>query len=113
MTAVHMHNEPSIFLDPYAFNLERWLPLQTEGQRLRKYMMAFGKGSHQCVGMELGKAEILTALANMFRRFGRLMKLYETTKEEDIELVHDVFNPMASPWSNGLIVFFEKPLDLA
>ncbi len=113
MTSVHTHNDPSIFPDPHAFKPERWLPLQTEGQRLQKYLMAFGKGSRQCVGMELGKAEILTTLATVFRRFGRQMRLYETTREKDIDLVHDVFNPMASRRSNGLMILFDKPLDPA
>jgi cytochrome P450 len=113
MTSVHTHNDPNIFPEPYTFKPERWLPLPTEGQRLQKYLMAFGKGSRQCVGMELGKAEVLTTLANVFRRFGRVMRLYEITREKDIDLVYDVFNPMASRQSNGLMVLFEKPLDPA
>lgn len=108
MTSVHVHNDPNIFPDPYAFKPERWLPLQTEGMRLQKYLLAFGKGSRQCVGMDLGKAEVLTTLANVFRRFGRNMKLYNTTRERDIDIVYDVFNPLPSRQSNGLMVLFEK-----
>lgn len=62
MTSVHIHENKYIFPEPKVFKPERWLPLNTEGQRLMKYLAAFGKGSRQCVGMELGKAEILTAL---------------------------------------------------
>jgi cytochrome P450 len=111
MTSLHVHNNPDIFPNPYEFRPERWLPLQTEGQRLLKYIMAFGKGSRQCVGMELGKAEILTALANVFRRFGREMKLYNTTREKDIDICYDVFNPIPSRQSNGLMVLFDKKID--
>ena len=76
-------------------------------------MMAFGKGSRQCVGMELGKAEVLTALANVFQRFGRDVRLYQTTREKDIDIVHDLFNPMSIRWGNGLMLRFEKSHDLA
>jgi cytochrome P450 len=107
MTSVHVHNNPETFPDPYAFKPERWLLLQTEGQRLQKYILAFGKGSRQCVGKELGKAEILTTLANVFRRFGRDMRLYNTTRE-DIDVMYDVFDPLPSRDSNGLMVLFGK-----
>ena len=108
MTSVHIHNDPNIFPDPYTFRPERWLPLQTEGQRLQKYLVSFGKGTRQCVGMELGKAEILTALANIFRRFGRDMRLFDTERKRDIDVEYDVFNPMPSRESKDLRVIFEK-----
>lgn len=37
--------------------------------------------------MELGKAEVLTALANMFRHFGRSMRLVDCVRERDIDTV--------------------------
>lgn len=49
--------------------------------------------------MELAKAEFLTTLANVFRRSGREMVLYET--------VYDVFNPLPSRESNGLMLLIE------
>ena len=108
MTGVFTHDNPDIFPDPYEFRPERWLPLSTNGVRLQKYLMAFGKGSRQCVGMELGKAEIMTALATVFRRFGRKMSLLDTYRERDIDFKHDYVNPMSSIHSNGLVVKFEK-----
>ena len=108
MTSVHIHTSPDIFPSPHEFKPDRWLPLRTEGQRLMKYMAAFGKGSRQCVGMELGKAEILTCLACLFRRFGRQMRLVDTTFERDVEIKYDVFNPMSSKDSNGVVVMFDK-----
>lgn len=72
MTSVHIHENEDIFPEPQVFKPERWLPLNTEGQRLMKYMAAFGKGSRQCVGMELGKAEILTALGAWSSLFSKL-----------------------------------------
>lgn len=60
------------------------------------------------VGMELGKAEILTALAAVFLRFGRSMQLVDCVRERDIDLVHDLFNPSASRDNNGLVVSFSS-----
>ena len=108
MTSVHVHDNSTIFPEPYEFKPDRWLPLDTNGMRLQKYLVAFGKGSRSCVGMELAKAEILTALANVFRRFGRQMRLIDCVRERDIDIVRDKFNPMASKESNGLIVAFDK-----
>lgn len=58
--------------------------------------------------MELGKAEFLTAIANVFRRFGDSMVLWETIRERDVDTIYDVFNPMASRESNGVMVLFRK-----
>ena len=44
-----------------------------------------------CIGMELAKAELLTPFANMFRRFGWEMELFETVRERDVDTVYDVF----------------------
>ena len=108
MTSVHIHGNPTIFPGPYEFRPDRWLPLNTNGVRLQKYLVAFEKGSRSCVGMELGKAEILTALANVFRRFGRGMRLVDCVKGRDGDTVRDMFNPLASKGSNGLVVAFDK-----
>ena len=108
MTSVHIHDNEDIFPDHRAFKPERWLPLETEGQRLLKYLVSFGAGSRSCVGRELGKAEFLTTLATMFGRFGHQMRLFNTERERDIDVKHDYFNPAPSAKSNGLMVFFDK-----
>ena len=108
MSTLFIHNNPSIYPDPFTFRPERWLPLHTEGQRLQKYLLSFGKGTRQCVGMELGKAEIIMTLANVFRRFGNEMRLFDTVKERDIDIARDLFIPCPSVHSNGLLVMFEK-----
>ena len=73
-----------------------------------KYLASFRKGSRQCVGMELGKAEILTCLACMFRRFGRQMRLVDTIRKRDVGCEYDIFNPLSSKESNGVLVMFDK-----
>ena len=56
------------------------------------------------MGMELAKAEILTTLAGLFRRFGGEMVLVDTVRERDVDAQFDVFNPLPSRESNGLKV---------
>ncbi|KAL8819254.1 MAG: hypothetical protein Q9191_007773 [Dirinaria sp. TL-2023a] len=108
MTGLHIHDNEDIFPDHYTFKPERWLPLQTEGQRLLKYLAAFGAGSRVCIGKELAKAEFMTTCATMFWRFGRQMQLFDTERERDIDTKHDYFNAAPSVRSNGLMVFFNK-----
>lgn len=107
MSTVHMHDNPKYFPDPYKFDPGRW---QVPNPPY-KFNVPFGKGTRKCVGMELAKAEILTTLANMFRRFGREMELFETVRERDIDTVYDVFNPLPSRQSNGLMVLIKRKED--
>ena len=107
-----IHNNEEIFPEPYRFSPERWLPLETEGQRLLRFLVVFGGGSRQCIGMELAKAEILCALACVFRRFGHKMKLLDTVRERDVDLVDDYFDPQPSRQSNGVLVVIERDDEL-
>ena len=50
MTSVLVHNNPEIFPNGHVFDPERWL--QPNASNLRKYIVAFGKGSRQCIGMK-------------------------------------------------------------
>ena len=108
MTSVHIHDNPSIFPEPRSFRPERWLPLETEGQRLQKYCVAFSRGSRQCLGMYLGSAELYLGLAGVFRRFGRRLNVVDTVYERDVDLTHDVFTPCAKLESKGICVRVDK-----
>ncbi|KAL8853731.1 MAG: hypothetical protein Q9221_001374 [Calogaya cf. arnoldii] len=104
MSQLHIHDNERIFPNHYKFDPSRW-----QGPNPPfKYLVPFGKGSRMCMGMELAKAELLTTFANMFRRFGREMALFETVRERDIDTVYDVFNCLASRESNGLMVTFKQ-----
>ncbi|KAL8785036.1 MAG: hypothetical protein Q9195_008796 [Heterodermia aff. obscurata] len=50
MTSILMHENPSLFPNPRAFDPDRWL--QADSARLRKYIVAFTKGSRQCLGIK-------------------------------------------------------------
>lgn len=41
--------DPSIFPEPTEFRPERWLD---SNNRLDKYLVAFGRGTRQCLGMK-------------------------------------------------------------
>ena len=112
MSIPHIHDNEEIFPEPHSFRPERWLPLETEGQRLLRFLATFGGGSRQCVGMEMAKAEILLALACVFRRFGHKMKLFDTVRERDVDPVYDYFDPHPSRENNGVLVMIERDDEL-
>jgi len=107
MTSVLIHQNPTVFRDPHSFLPERWI----ENPRLDKYLVAFSKGSRQCVGINLAYAEIYLALARLFRIYGSedvhgkddvgYLELFETTLK-DIEIVADLFVPNPVPESKGV-----------
>lgn len=90
MTPLLVHENADLFEAAKAFKPERWL--ETDGKLKTgsgKYLFAFGRGTRQCLGMNLGYAELYLTLATLFRTFD--MGLYETSLE-DIEVFHDFFN---------------------
>ena len=100
MTSVHMHDHPDIFPDPRTWKPERWLEADNF-VRLDKYLVPFSKGTRACLGMNLASAEIYLAIASVFRQFD--LDLYHTTRD-DIETVHDFFNPAPRVGVKGLRV---------
>ncbi|KAI8253328.1 Exopolygalacturonase X-1 [Colletotrichum sp. SAR 10_77] len=83
---VLMH--PSVFPEPQTFRPERWLEAEKQGKRLDKYLVSFGKGSRQCLGMNLAYAELYLATATVVRRFD--WEMFETTLD-DVVCKHDFF----------------------
>lgn len=51
MSCLLMHHNETVFPDSHRFEPERWLD-PAERKRLEKYMVAFSKGSRQCIGMQ-------------------------------------------------------------
>ncbi|KAJ3941027.1 uncharacterized protein N0V96_008903 [Colletotrichum fioriniae] len=94
------HDE-AIFPDNMTFCPERWLgdPKAPDGKKLSRYMVAFGRGTRSCVGMQLAWAELYTGIATLFRRFK--MELYETERDA-MDLHMDRFVPRPKPHTLGV-----------
>ena len=104
MTSILIHNDPILFPDPKSFMPERWLPLETKGVRLQKYMVAFSRGSRQCLGMHLARAELYLGISNVIRKFGSKLRVVDTDYERDVALTRDIFSPAARKDSKGIFV---------
>ncbi|GFF34528.1 trichodiene oxygenase [Aspergillus udagawae] len=103
MSCLLMHHNETVFPDSHRFKPERWLD-PAERKRLEKYMVAFSKGSRQCIGIHLAKAEILLSVTALLRRMN--LELYETTVE-DVAIKHDIFIPFARMDSKGVRVLIK------
>jgi cytochrome P450 len=78
-----IHTDETIFPSADAFDPTRWIG--ADGQERRRYLLSFGKGSRQCIGMNLANG--LTALA--LQELARWnLELFET-KEDDVKFLHD------------------------
>ncbi|KAL4933002.1 cytochrome P450 [Aspergillus undulatus] len=70
------HLRPRPIPHPTKFQPERWLG--EKGKVLDRWLVAFSKGSRQCVGSPLAYQELALTIAHIFSRFE--MELYETDK---------------------------------
>ncbi|KAL5041487.1 hypothetical protein BDW71DRAFT_217824 [Aspergillus fruticulosus] len=103
MSSALIHHDENIFPTSRLFLPERWM-IPEKRKHLERYMVSFTKGSRQCIGMNLARAEILLALANIVRRLN--LELYETTRE-DVELAHDLFLPFPKERRQGVRVLVQ------
>jgi len=108
MTSMLVHHDESIFPNSEKFQPERW-----EDPRLEQYLVAFSKGSRQCLGMNLAWAEMHLWVSSVFRRFGSQVIRFEgdegvlelvETDLEDVRIVADRFVPIVKEGSNGVRV---------
>ncbi|KAF1814797.1 cytochrome P450 [Eremomyces bilateralis CBS 781.70] len=107
MSSYNIHANEEIFPDAGEFRPERWL--NEEGERrkdLEPYMMSFGKGSRQCLGMNLAYCELYLGLTALVLRVLPHLEIFETTVD-DVKYHHDLFVPMAHPDSKGVRVTIE------
>lgn len=102
------HDE-AIFPDNRSFRPERWLgaPKAPDGKQLSRYMVAFGRGTRSCVGMQLAYAELYIGISTLFRRFR--MRLYETERDA-VDLYMDRFVPRPRPHTKGVRVLVTEDL---
>jgi len=128
MTAVIMHHNEKLFPDSEKFIPERWVERDGGTPSLERYLVSFGKGSRQCIGIKyvfpfnpsrystfvsyidncesLAKAEIYLTLATLFHRYQN-MTLFDTNFERDVKLTHDMLLPQPSKASRGMRVIFK------
>lgn len=113
-----MHANESIFPQSTAYIPERWTEAKQKDGRLDKYLVPFGKGPRQCIGINLGKqgipvtsdilltfvawSELYLALAHVVMKFD--FELYETDWERDIKCAHDYFICVPSRKTKGVRV---------
>ena len=106
MSSIHMHNDPAMFPEPRKFDPSRWMGPEKELRQ--RQLFNFGRGTRQCVGMNLAQAEIHMALATIFRKFGTKMRLFDTVRERDVDVKHDFFVTNPSLDSRGVRVTFHS-----
>ncbi|KAM5458916.1 hypothetical protein McanMca71_001602 [Microsporum canis] len=94
-----VHMDPDIFPHPESFNPERWVEASKQGQYLNRFLVAFGKGSRQCLGINLAYTELYLILATVVCSVD--MKLVETTVE-NIQMGRDLGHP--APKKGGFAV---------
>ncbi|KAI0154663.1 cytochrome P450 [Xylariaceae sp. FL1272] len=80
MSTYFVHMDQNIFPDPQSFKPERWIEAAKQGQNLKRFIVAFSRGSRICLGMNLAYAELFMTLAALVRRFD--MELYESHPDD-------------------------------
>ncbi|KAF1844500.1 putative benzoate 4-monooxygenase cytochrome P450 [Cucurbitaria berberidis CBS 394.84] len=97
-SAYLLHTDPSIYPQPFEFRPERWI----EDPNLKRYWFAFGRGSRNCLGMNLATSELYIGIALLWRSFR--MELFDTVEERDVLTSHDCFIGMTDLESEGIKV---------
>ena len=102
MTSAHIHNDPTLFPEPRRFRPERWI----EQPEKKWYLLAFSKGSRQCLGMNSAYAEIYLGLAAVFAPGKFQFEPFEMDNS-DVETVHDFVATSPRLDSKGIRVLVE------
>ncbi|KAK5675461.1 hypothetical protein LTS10_011903 [Elasticomyces elasticus] len=97
------HRDPALFPNGDTFDPERWLGPDTA--KLERCLVNFSKGTRNCLGLNLAKAEIYLTLAAIFRRFE--LELVDTDRS-DVDMAHDFFVPYAWLDSKGVRVVVKQ-----
>lgn len=97
-------HDPAIFPDHMTYNPSRWLnepKAPFSSKQLSRFMVAFGRGTRSCVGMQLAYAELYIGISTLFRRFD--FQLFDTDREA-VDLYMDNFVPRPKPGTKGVRV---------
>jgi len=99
MTSIMTHDDPETFPSPRTFDPSRFLG--EEGQKRKRCLVHFSRGTRSCIGQNLANAELFFALAAVFRRFD--LELYHTVRA-DVDVAADYFAPVPRKGSKGVRV---------
>ncbi|EKG12713.1 Cytochrome P450 [Macrophomina phaseolina MS6] len=100
MSCPLVHMNADLFPEPECFKPERWIGAPAS---LGGYILAFSKGSRQCVGINLAFAELYYGIAAVVRRFGHRLELFKTDLT-DVDMLHDLFVPTPKLDTQGVRV---------
>lgn len=99
--------DPEIFPEPRKFRPERWIDDKTQkgstSSRLDKYIVAFGKGSRNCIGIHLAYAQLYMCVAAVVQRYN--LEMYQTD-DSDATPTRDLFTAGVKLDSQGIRVIF-------
>jgi len=73
-----VHNNASIFPDPFKFDPSRWL--LSSSKELDSYLVSFSRGPRSCIGVNLAWCELYLIFGNVFRKME--IEVYDTTTED-------------------------------
>jgi cytochrome P450 len=93
-----IHRNPIIFPEPSEFDPGRWLSSRNQPE-LDRHLVAFGRGTRNCVGKNLGQAELYMTLAAIIARFD--MRLFDTD-EKVVGMGRDWYVMQPKRWSQGV-----------
>ncbi|KAJ5640146.1 benzoate 4-monooxygenase cytochrome P450 [Penicillium longicatenatum] len=106
MTAMLIHENESIYPEPYEFRPERWLNEDFESRQLERYCVPFNKGVRVCLGLNLARAELFLILAVLFRQFK--FDVSQVSRARDIDLTRDFLIGATIADSPGILVGVER-----
>ncbi|KAH9886398.1 benzoate 4-monooxygenase cytochrome P450 [Xylariomycetidae sp. FL2044] len=98
MSPIINHWDEKCFPNPSEFIPERWL-LDDDGHPnhgLEKRLMAFGRGSRDCLGRQLAYCELFVMTAMMALKVLPRARLHEMMTQEDITYDHDMVVPQTT-----------------
>jgi cytochrome P450 len=99
-----IHRNSHLFPEPSRFLPERWLAKHGTTD-LDRHLVAFGKGTRNCVGKNLGRAELYLTLATVLTTFD--FTLFETD-ETDVEFGRDWYVMQPRKSSAGVRVMVKE-----
>ncbi|KAJ5999490.1 benzoate 4-monooxygenase cytochrome P450 [Penicillium sp. IBT 35674x] len=109
MTSMLIHENESIYPEPYEFRPERWLNGGREVRQLERYLVPFNRGVRVCLGLNLARAELFIILATLFRQFKFDVSWVSRTR--DIDLTRDFIIGATAADSPGILVRVERAAD--